>query len=159
MISATLWETLSFEVKINWVLSFSWVLHTGGKVLPKVDFFLEFYFFSGWCKKRPRLPSFPAIENFNIHGFVKLQNKIFFKIRVLGCWTWFLVARLTQTLTRLNTRDVKGWLKTQRNQENRRETYFCVHVRRKERSGKNGSNNATFVGKKSFSALGHGMVY
>ena len=28
--------------------------------------------------------------------------------------------------------------------------YFCVHVRRKERSGKNGSNNATFVGGRAF---------
>ena len=38
-------KTLSFEEKISVILVFSWVLHTVGKVLPKVGFVLEFYFF------------------------------------------------------------------------------------------------------------------
>ena len=52
--SATPWKILSFEEKISWILVFPWVLHLGGKFLPKVEFFagvlsLSFSFFGGWC--------------------------------------------------------------------------------------------------------------
>ena len=53
--SATPLKILSFDEKVSWNLVFSWVLHMGGKVLPKVEFFLEFCpwvlhsFFGGWC--------------------------------------------------------------------------------------------------------------